>query len=171
MLPHGPVRRLCWGILVSNVGNGAWFTSWAVFLTRSAGLSAGEVGLGMMVAGGFGMLLATPLGHVADRLGPRETLVAMLLVQALGMAAYLAVGGFAVFLAAACLTTAMAQGSGGVRGALVIGLAGPRERLAGMAALRVFNHVGAAVGALIGGVVAGIGSRGAFSALIVFNAA
>src|SRR3954447_19313003 len=171
MLPRGLLRRLCLGILVSNLGTGAWFTTWAIFLTRSAGLSPAQVGLGMLVAGALGMLLATPLGHVADLLGPRETLTAMLVVQAAGMALYLAVGGFGVFVIAACATTAMSQGSGGVRGALVIGLAGPGERVAAMASLRVFNHVGAAVGALVGAVVVGIGTRGAFAALIVFDVA
>src|SRR4051794_36694842 len=122
-----PIRRLCLGILVSNLGNGAWFTSWAIFLTRA--LAPAQVGLGVAVAAGLGLLLATPAGGLADRIGPRETLAVMLVVQAAGMALYLAVGGFAVFLAAACLTTATSQASGGVRGALVVGLAGPEHRL------------------------------------------
>jgi Major Facilitator Superfamily len=159
-----PLRRLCLGILVSNVGNGAWFTSWAIFLTRE--LPPAQVGLGMAVAAGLGLLAATPCGHLADRLGPRETLVAMLLVQAAGMALYVPASGFAVFLAAACLTTAVAQGSGGVRGALVAGLAVPERRLRALAQLRVHNHIGAALGALLGGVLVGIGTTGAFHALI-----
>jgi hypothetical protein len=164
-----PIRRLCLGILVSNVGNGAWFTSWAIFLTRE--LPPPQVGLGMAIAAGLGLLAATPCGHLADRLGPRETLTAMLLVQAAGMALYLAAGGFAVFVAAVCLTTAVAQGSGGVRGALVVGLAGPERRLQAMAQLRVHNHIGAALGAVVGGVVLGIGTTAAFHALIAFDIA
>jgi hypothetical protein len=156
-------------MLVSNLGNGAWFTCWAIFLTRV--LPPAQVGVGMAVAAGLGLVLATPLGHVADRLGPRETLVAMLLVQAGGMLAYLAASGFAVLLAAACATTAMSQASGGVRGALVVGLAGPAERLHAMARLRVYNHVGAALGALLGGGVIALGTTAAFHGLIAFDAA
>src|SRR3954468_1340087 len=163
------IRRLCLGMLVSNLGNGAWFTSWAIFLTRA--LPAAQVGLGMAVAAGLGLVLATPLGQVADRVGPRETLVAMLLIQTAGMLAYLAAGTFPVFLAAACATTAMSQASGGVRGALVVGLAGPEQRMRAMASLRVYNHVGAALGALLGGVVIGLGTGAAFHALIAFDAA
>jgi hypothetical protein len=163
------LRRLCLGTLVTNLGNGAWFTSWALFLTRSAHLPAAQVGLGMAVAAGVGLVAATPLGHLGDRVGPRETLIALLLVQAAGMCAYLAVGGFAVFLAAACTTTAMSQASGGVRGALVLGLA--EDKVGAMASLRVANHIGVALGAVLGGAVIAVGTREAYAALVLVDAA
>jgi MFS family permease len=163
------LRRLCLGTFVTNVGNGAWFTGWALFLTRSAQLPAEQVGLGMGIAAGVGLVAATPLGHLGDRVGPRETLIALLVVQAAGMLAYLAVGGFAVFLAAACTTTAMSQASGGVRGALVLGLS--EDKMGAMARLRVANHVGVTVGAVLGGVVIAIGTRGAYVTLVLVNAA
>lgn len=163
------MARLNWGILLSNLGNGAWYTSWALFLTRAKGLSPGEVGLGMALAGACGMLAATPLGQLGDRLGPRETLIALLLTQAAGMLAYLAIGGFPTFLAAACVTSAAGQGSGGVRAALVVALTRPDDRLDALARLRVYNHVGAAAGAALGGVV--IGLDAGYGVLIAFNAA
>jgi MFS family permease len=163
------LRRLCLGTLVTNLGNGAWFTAWALFLTRSAHLAPAQVGLGMGVAAGIGLVAATPLGHLGDRLGPRETLIALLLVQAAGMVGYLAVGGFAVFLAAACTTTAMAQASGGVRRALVLGLA--EDKMGALAALRVANHIGVALGAVLGGAVIAIGTHAAYAALVLVNAA
>src|SRR5690349_24182811 len=123
----------------------------------------------MGIAAGVGLVAATPLGHLGDRIGPRETLIALLLVQAAGMVAYLAVGGFAVFLAAACTTTAMSQASGGVRRALVLGLA--EDKMGALAALRVANHVGVALGAVLGGAVIAIGTRGAYAALVLVDAA
>src|SRR5215216_3650042 len=66
-----PLRRLAAGTLLSAVGNGAWYTSWALFLTRSVGLSPAQVGLGMTIAGAVGLLSATPVGWLADRLGAR----------------------------------------------------------------------------------------------------
>jgi MFS family permease len=163
------LRRLCLGTLVTNLGNGAWFTAWALFLTRSAHLAAAQVGLGMGVAAGVGLVAATPLGHLGDRVGPRETLIALLLVQAAGMVAYLAVGGFAVFLAAACTTTAMSQASGGVRRALVLALS--EDKMGAMAALRVANHIGVALGAALGGVVIALDTRAAYAVLVLVNAA
>src|SRR4051794_1563332 len=97
------MTRLYWGILLSNLGNGAWYTSWALFLTKHP--TPAQVGLGMAIAGALGMLVATPLGHHGDRFGPRETLIVLLLVQGAGMCRYLA-HGFAAFQAAACVTTA-----------------------------------------------------------------
>src|SRR4051812_50088028 len=105
------IRRLCLGILISNVGNGAWFTSWAIFLTRE--LPPPQVGLGMAIAAGLGLLAATPCGHLADRLGPRETLTPVLLVPAAGVGLYLAAGGFAGFRGAARPPPAGAAGAGG----------------------------------------------------------
>src|SRR3954469_5451555 len=77
-----PVRRMAVGALVTSVGNGAWYTSWAVFLTRSVGLSPAAVGLGMTLAGGCAILFATPIGHLADRLGPREVFAGLQVVRA-----------------------------------------------------------------------------------------
>jgi predicted MFS family arabinose efflux permease len=144
----GPLRSLAVGALVTSVGNGAWYTAWAVFLTRSVGLSPGEVGLGMTAGGVLGMLLATPVGHLADRLGPREVFLVSLVLQGLGAAAWLAVDGLGAFLVVACVTVGVAQGRGGARNALVVGLAaGEAERIRALGALRVASHLGWALGA------------------------
>src|ERR671939_2168251 len=115
--PPGPLRRLAAGTLASAVGNGAWYTSWALFLTRSVGLQPAQVGAGMTVAGLAGLLAATPLGWLADRLGAREVYAALLVAQAAAALAYLAVSGFAAFVVVACVAQAGSAG-GGARNAL-----------------------------------------------------
>jgi MFS transporter len=169
--PSGPLRRLAAGTLLSAVGNGAWYTSWALFLTRSVGLSPAQVGVGMTVAGAVGLLAATPLGWVADRAGAREVYAGLLVAQAAVSLAYLAVSGMAAFLAVACL--GQAAGSGGsARNALVLGLTErEEERLATLGALRSISHVGWALGALAGAVIIGVDSRAGYVALLVLNAA
>src|SRR5829696_5982080 len=116
--PPCPLRRLAYGALITSIGNGAWYTSWALFLTDSVGLTPAEVGLGMTVAGALGLLLAVPAGHLADRVGTREVFAALLTVQAAGAAAYLAVDGLAPFMLVACATVAASRASGGARNAL-----------------------------------------------------
>src|SRR3954467_12292903 len=100
---RSPVGRLALGALVTSVGNGAWYTSWAVFLTRSVGLSPAEVGVGMTLAGGAGILFATPLGHLAHRAGPREVFGGLQVARAAACLAYLAVDGPVVFALVACV--------------------------------------------------------------------
>src|ERR1700760_3886977 len=97
------IRRLAWGAFVTNLGNGAWFTSWALYLTHR--LSPPQVGLGMGVAAAVRLGGAAPLGPLAPRAGPRETLAAVLGVQGAGTLLFLAVHSFATLLAAACLTS------------------------------------------------------------------
>jgi MFS transporter len=169
--PAGPLRRLAAGSLITNVGNGAWYATWAIFLTRSVGLSSAQVGLGMTLAGALGMALATPVGHLADRLGPREVLAVLLVLQALGTAGFAAVHGFASFLGAAGLAVTAGQVTGGARGALVVGLADGAERVRTLSSLRTVGHVGWAVGAAIGAGVLALDSRGAYLGMVALDAA
>ncbi|WP_435061814.1 hypothetical protein [Amycolatopsis thermoflava] len=60
--PPGPFRVMALGVLVTTAGGGAWYTTWAVYFTSVAGLPAPVVGLGLMLAGGAGLLAATPVG-------------------------------------------------------------------------------------------------------------
>jgi hypothetical protein len=165
------LRRIGTGTFLSAIGSGAWYTSWALFLTRSVGLSPAQVGLGMTVAGGVGLLCATPLGWLADRVGAREVYVALLAVQGAVSLAYLAVGGAAAFVLVACVAEA-ARASGGARNALVLGLCEREDdRLAALGALRSVSHFGWALGAVAGAVIIGVDSRPAYVALLLLNAA
>src|SRR4051812_1737792 len=137
-----PLKRIAAGTLASAVGNGAWYTSWALFLTRSVGLTPGQVGLGMTAAGLVGLVCATPVGRLADRHGAREVYAALLTIQAAASLAYLAVGGIAAFVAVACVTEG-ARSGGGARNALVLGLTDRHEdRLAALRMLGSIRHVG-----------------------------
>jgi hypothetical protein len=169
-LQRGPVRRMAMGALVTSVGNGAWYTSWAVFLTRSVGLSPAAVGLGMTLAGGCGILFATPIGHLADRVGPREVFAGLQVLRAAGCLAYLAVDGPALFALVACIGGA-AGASGGARNALVCGLTSDDERRDVLGAIRSLNHVGWAVGAAVGALVIGIDTHAGYVALLGLDAA
>ena len=170
MVP-GSLARLGAGTFCSAVGNGAWYTSWALFLTRSVGLSPAQVGVGMTIAGVLGLLSATPIGWIADRVGAREVFATLLLVQAAAALAYLAVGGLAAFVATACVAEAARSGNG-ARNALVLGLT-PREedRLAALGSLRSISHFGWAIGAVAGAVIIGVDSRAAYVALLLLNGA
>ena len=115
----------------------------------------------MTLAGVAGLLLATPLGHLADRAGPREVLIVTLVLQAVGTLAYMQVHSFALFLPVACLTVALDHSSGGVGSALVLGLTKAKDSTHALSSLRSLGHLGSAAGAAVGAVVVGLNTRGA----------
>jgi hypothetical protein len=167
--PPGPRRRLAAGTLTSAVGNGAWYTSWAIFLTHSVGLSPAEVGIGMTIAGICGVAAATPLGWVADRIGAREMFGALLALQGLAACAYALVHGMATFLIVTCIAQAGSSGAGGPRNALVLGLSDRDEKLEVLGQLRAISHIGWALGAVIGGAIISINSGPGYLGLVLLN--
>ena len=90
----GPLRPLALATLLSRVGNGLLMTVSVLYFTRIVGLSIAEVGLGLTIAGLFGLLSAVPLGHVADRRGPRGLFVVLSSSVAVLSLAYLLVDTF-----------------------------------------------------------------------------
>ncbi|MDS0140404.1 MULTISPECIES: MFS transporter [unclassified Amycolatopsis] len=165
------MRSLLWGRGVSALGDGLWFTIWALYLTRIAGLPPVTVGAGLAVASAVGMAAAVPLGAFADRAGARPVLVVLTLVRAAAMAGYLAVDGTWSFLAVTVPFTALATGGTAVRTALVTALVTePAERVRVLAQQRVAQHVGYAAGAGLGALVLTADARWAYTLAIAGNA-
>jgi MFS family permease len=168
---RGPFRVMAAGVLVTTLGEGAWYTSWAIYFTTVAGLSAAAVGTGLLVAGGIGLSVATPLGSLADRLGPRNILIALVIVDGLSMGAFALVHTFWPFLLVSVLNTGADRSSSGVKTTYVAELAPRRTRLAELARQRVASHVGYTVGAAGGAICLAVGTPTAFRILIALNAA
>lgn len=165
----GPLRRIAAGTLTSAIGNGAWYTTWAIFLTHFVGLSPAAVGVGMTVAGICGVACATPFGWVSDRLGAREMFCALLVMQGLAACGYVFVHGMVTFVIVACVSQVASSGTGGPRNALVLGLSDHDDRLEVLGQLRAISHIGWAIGAVVGGAVLSIGSRDGYLALVAMN--
>ncbi|WP_406633366.1 MFS transporter [Amycolatopsis sp. WGS_07] len=99
LLPRkGAPRLLAAATLVAMTGYGVYLTAGALFFTRGLHLPAGQVGLGMSVAGGVSLAVGIPAGHLADRFGARPVYALTLALSAVAMAGLLLSGGFWTFL-------------------------------------------------------------------------
>ncbi|MGA8116600.1 MAG: MFS transporter [Actinocatenispora sp.] len=168
LLPDEPVlRRLAVLTLVNTVGNGLFVTSSAVFFTRSVGLSATQVGLGLTLAGGCGVAAGIPLGQLADRLGAKRMLTVLYLAQAVGLLCYTLVHSFAAFLVVACAVTMVDRGGSAVKGALYAVALPAQTRVRGRAYLRAVTNVGMGAGSAVAAAALQLDSRAGYLAMIL----
>jgi MFS family permease len=156
--------------LVNTVGNGLLATAVVLYFTRVVGLSGAHVGVGLTVAGALGLLVGVPLGHVADRTGPREVLFVLLIGEGLTTAAYVLVDSYVAFLIAAALVVTVHQGSSAVRQGLIAQVLDPEERVKGRALLRSVTNVGFAIGSAVAGLAIVFDTRAAYDVLILGDA-
>lgn len=157
--------------LANTVGNGAYLTTSAMFLTRAVGLTPAQMALGLSAAALAGMLLATPMGHLADRHGPRGVQIAALLTLAASFAALTLVRGLWSFVPLACVIAVGDATVKAANGAMIAGAVPPEERVRTRAFVRSANNGGIAVGALLGGIPLLLDSRSGYVAVLLFNAA
>lgn len=141
------VRRLLLSEGVAALGDGLWFSMWAVYLTSVQGVPAATMGLAMGLGGGLGLLAALPVGTLTDRLGARETLLAVTVLRAAFSLAFLAAHGFWTLLIAAALFTSTGTAAKGTKVALVHLMLPERDCLPVLARARVVQHVLYAAGA------------------------
>jgi MFS family permease len=164
-------RALLTAQLANSVGDGAFYVSSALYFTRVVGLSAVQTGAGLAVAWAVGSVAGVPLGHLADRRGPRGTAVLLALTTATAVTAFLFLGSFAPFLLAATLYATAQSGLAAARQALLAGLVEPAARTAVLARLQAALNAGLAVGAALGGLALHAGTATAYRAVFALDAA
>lgn len=164
-------RCLALAQLANSVGDGAFYTTSALYFTRVAGLSAAWVGLGLTLAWAAGSLVGVPLGRLADRRGPRGTSVLLALATSLAVGSFLVVrGDFAAFVVAACAYTSAQSGLAASRQSLLARLVPAGERTGLLARLQSTLNGGLAVGAALGGLALGVGTPAAYRGALALDA-
>lgn len=169
-LPNRATELVGIATLVLSIGGGAWYTCWAIFFTRSLGIPAAQVGIGLTIAGIVGMPAGSVVGLIADRVGSREVLIALGVVQGLVTFGYIWVHEFWGFLVVACVATAAERCILGIRLALISGSTPEPDRIRSIALIRVLAHAGFAVGSGVGAGVLYLDSRQAYIGLVVVHA-
>ncbi|MEU4602244.1 MFS transporter [Kribbella sp. NPDC023972] len=166
----GPLRPLALATLLSRVGSGLLMTVSVLYFNRIIGLSIAQVGLGLTVAGLFGLLSAVPMGHLADRRGPRTLFVVLSLMICGVSLLYLLVQTFWQFLVVSIVLTVIDRGAGAVRAALIAAITQGADRVAARAYLRAVTNIGIMAGAGIGAFALHFDTSTAYRAMFVLDA-
>jgi MFS family permease len=171
-LPADPaLRRLSAMTSVNALGNGLFFAISALYFTQFVGLGVARVGFGLTLAGACGVAAAVPAGRAADRWGSRPTLIVLNAVEAVGMASYTLIRGYAAFLVLACLVTVVDRSVATVRNVLYADVLPKESRVASRALLRTLSNVAMGLGSALAALTLQFDTRAAFAAAILFNAA
>lgn len=167
ILPSDPaVRALAASTLIRATARGLFITLSVIFFTRSVGLSATEVGLGLTLAALAALFVNVPAGHVADLIGPRRVTFVTGLARAVVLLGYLLVHDFVGFLIVAVVVTTLEAASQTGNSALIAGAVPREDQVRSRAILRAVTNVGWAFGAAAAGIALSIDDRRAYVAMI-----
>jgi MFS family permease len=164
---RGPIRNLAASNLARTIGNGVLVSVTVLYFTRSVGLPATQVGLGMTIAAALGMLASVPAGHAADRLGSRTAAVLFVGLQGLTICGYAIAQSFVAFTVAASLVIAAQSAADAARGALIAGVLPQKDRVRARAYLRSITNIGISIGAIGGGVALHFDSQAGYVSLLL----
>ncbi|MCX5400344.1 MFS transporter [Streptomyces sp. NBC_00102] len=160
--PEGAPRRLALAQLANSVGDGAYYVCSALYFSRVVGLSPTAIGAALTLGWALGAVAGVPLGHLADRRGPRGIAVLMSLVTGAAVASFLFVRAYPAFLVAVCVYACAQCGLAAARQALLAALVEPARRTETRAHLQSTVNAGLALGAAFGGVALQLDSEAAY---------
>lgn len=168
--PGNPARSLAVAQLADSVGLGGYLVVSALYFTRVVGLSPTQVGFGLTVGWAVGFLAGVPLGHLADRRGPRGVAMLLAVWTAAALALFLLVGSFVAFVLVACLYSSGLCGLGAARQALLAGLVDAAARTRTRAVLASAVNGGIAIGAGLGGLALQVDTEAAYRTVLALDA-
>ncbi len=171
LLPDaGPARVLSIAQLTDSIGLGGYLVCSALYFTRIVGLSPAQVGIGLTAGWAAGFLAGVPLGHLADRRGPRGIAILLAASTAATLVAFLFVRSFEAFLVVASLYCAGQCGLTAARQALLAGLVAPAARTRVRAVLQAAINGGIAIGATAGGLALQVDTEAAYLTVFAVDA-
>ena len=156
---------------VDSLGTGTFLAGSALYFTRSVGLSASQVSIGVTASAVCGLLATVPWGHAAHRFGARRVYLILLLARALCFAGYALVTDFPAYLLVAVLLGTVDKPATSVQQELVAVAIGGMDRQRALGWIRTTRNVGFAVGSGTAGLVSVLPELGGYRVVVLINAA
>jgi MFS family permease len=157
--------------LVDAIGTGLYIAGFAVFFTRSAGMSTVQVGIGFTVASACGLITMTPIGMLADRIGPRATSILLHYWRGVGFIAFAFVHDFVTFLVVSIVVGIPTRAIDPVSQMYVDRHIGKDLRVRVMAVMRVVYNLGFSIGGVLTTLILLVDTRPAFLVIVLGNGA
>ncbi|MFJ5276802.1 MFS transporter [Streptomyces parvulus] len=166
----GVERKIASSTFISSIGFGMYISGSAVYFVNQVGLAAGEVGVGMSIAGLAWLPLSIPIGTLADRWGARQTAILFGVGQTALLISTVYVHSFAQFLGVIVALGIFEQGGMVVRGAIFAEVIPEGRRVKLSAYTRSLFNLGFTIGALLSGIALSLDTRSAYLTLMLGNA-
>src|SRR5699024_10244646 len=155
--------------LANTTGNGMFMVISVLYFSQVVGLGPGLVGIGLTIAGLCGLVVGIPLGHLGDRIGPRELLIWLLLIDGVLFGLLVFVEQWWSFVLVLSAGTVLERGSAAVRTGLIAVSTRGADRVRTRAYLRSIENIGLALGASLAAVALHLDSRPAYVTVLLVN--
>ncbi|MFG2528939.1 MFS transporter [Streptomyces sp. NPDC048516] len=156
--------------MVMSLGQGLWMAINAIYAVTVVHLTPGQLGVSVSVAAAIVLVCSIPLGHLADRTGPRTVQMWSFLASAPLTAALLFVSGFWTYLVVVSAQAIAYRAGRSARKAMIAGLILPADRVSVLAYVRAASNVSVSIGACLAGLVLAAGSRLGYQGAVLFTA-
>ena len=162
-------RFLASSYLVNTVGNGFLVTVSAIYFTKVVGLSATQFGLGLSIAGGFGLIAGVSTGRLADTREAKSLTVFFMTLAGVFDIALAFVDSWLWFVAVNIAISVFDRAGNTTRAVMLSRLGGPDGRVRIRAYARSIVNLGMSLGTLFAGFVLAIDDAGLYKIVIVLN--
>ena len=156
--------------LVNTFGNGLFMTVEVVYFTQVVGFSAAKLALALSIAGGVSMLFSIPAGHLADRIGPRDTAAIAYVVEGVATFVLLFTTSYSAFLVLNIVVGITGTIGQTLRMATIAKVGNPEDKIKTRAFLRSVTNLGIGLGTLCAGFALAINTPLAYKTMLAIDA-
>ena len=156
--------------LINTFGNGLFMTIEVVYFTQIVGISVAKLAIALSIAGGVSMLFSIPAGHLADRIGPRDTAATAYVVEGIATFALLFTRDYSAFLALNILVGITGTIGQTLRMATIAKIGNPEDKIKTRAFIRSVVNLGIGLGTLCAGVALHLNTATSYQVMLAVDA-